>query len=98
MATTKDFDSYEIRIAGGNTGRVGLIMCYQGADFVGRIDFQPDGTALTSEDVKAIESALGTSLRTLGQIQYVNSANLRLRTIVERDPDDKVTVLLVANR
>jgi hypothetical protein len=49
MATTKAFDSYEIQIAGGNDGRVALVMCYQGASFVGRIDFHPDGSALGSD-------------------------------------------------
>lgn len=49
MATTKDFDSYEIQISGGNTGRIGLIMCYQGSIFVGRIDFAPDGASLGSD-------------------------------------------------
>jgi 4-amino-4-deoxy-L-arabinose transferase-like glycosyltransferase len=51
----------------------------------------------SSDDIKAIESALGAPLRRLGQVEYVNSANLRLRTIVQPDADDKVTVLLVAN-
>jgi 4-amino-4-deoxy-L-arabinose transferase-like glycosyltransferase len=51
-----------------------------------------------SDDVKAIESALGSPLQTLGQVQYVNSANLRLRTLVDPDPSEQVTVLLVANR
>ena len=49
MTTTKAFDSYEISINGGNSGRVALIMCYQGTNFVGRIDFQPDGAALGSD-------------------------------------------------
>jgi hypothetical protein len=30
-------------------------------------------------------------------VQYVNSANLRLRTIVGRGSDDAVTVVLAAN-
>jgi len=49
MTTTKAFDSYEMQIAGGNSGRVGLVMCYQGASFVGRIDFYPDGATLSSD-------------------------------------------------
>ncbi|MGK3967461.1 hypothetical protein WMF38_25215 [Sorangium sp. So ce118] len=49
MATTKSFDSYEIQVSGGNSGRVALIMCYQGSTFVGRIDFHPDGAALSSD-------------------------------------------------
>jgi 4-amino-4-deoxy-L-arabinose transferase-like glycosyltransferase len=51
----------------------------------------------TADDVKAIEMALGAPLRRLGQVQYVNSANLRLRTIVGRGSDDEVTVVLAAN-
>jgi hypothetical protein len=49
MATTKTFDKYEIRIQGGDSGRVALVMCYQGDGFVGRIDFHPDGAALVSD-------------------------------------------------
>jgi hypothetical protein len=49
MATTKPFDSYEIQISGGNTGRVALVMCYQGTSFAGRIDFQPDGVTLPGD-------------------------------------------------
>jgi hypothetical protein len=49
MATTKAFNSYEIQIAGGNEGRVALVMCYQGSSFVGRIDFHPDGLELSSD-------------------------------------------------
>jgi len=45
MATTKDFDSYDMQVSGGITGRVALILCYKGNSFVGRVDFQPDGTA-----------------------------------------------------
>ena len=51
----------------------------------------------TADDVQAIEMALGAPLRRLGQVQYVNSANLRLRTIVGRGSDDAVTVVLAAN-
>ena len=50
-----------------------------------------------ADDVKAIEAALGTPLQTLGRVDYVNSANLRLGTLVQPDPDDRVSVLLVAN-
>ena len=48
-------------------------------------------------DVKAIEASLGTPLQKLGTVDYVNSANLRLGTLVQPDPDDHVSVLLVAN-
>ena len=49
MATTKDFDSYDMQVSGGTTGRVALILCYKGNSFVGRVDFQADGTALSSD-------------------------------------------------
>jgi 4-amino-4-deoxy-L-arabinose transferase-like glycosyltransferase len=48
-------------------------------------------------DVNAIEAALGRPLQRLGTVDYVNSANLRLGTLVQPDPDDHVSVLLVAN-
>ncbi len=46
MATTNGFDRYVARIYGGDTGRVGILLCYNGSSFAGRIDFYPDGTAL----------------------------------------------------
>ncbi|MBD1856434.1 MULTISPECIES: hypothetical protein [Leptolyngbya] len=49
MATTKSFDQYTVTLSGGVEGRVGLLMCYSGNSFVGRIDFYPDGTALTQD-------------------------------------------------
>ena len=49
MATKKSFDHYSIRMHGGNNGRVGLLMCYKGQSFVGRIDFYPDGSALPQD-------------------------------------------------
>ena len=49
MATTKDFDPYDMQVSGGTTGRVALILCYKGNSFVGRVDFQADGTALSSD-------------------------------------------------
>lgn len=78
--------------------RVKLVQAFD-ADQAARLAQSPDRVLLVaaSDDVKAIEKAMGTSLRVLGQVEYVNSANLRLRTIVQPDPDDKVTVLLVAN-
>jgi hypothetical protein len=68
-------------------------------DQAARLAVLPERVLLvaTADDVKAIERASGTPLRTLGQVQYVNSANLRLRTVVDRDADSEVTVLLVAN-
>ncbi len=49
MATQKPFDRYEVKINGGNAGRVGLLMCYAGDAFIGRIDFYPDDTALVPD-------------------------------------------------
>jgi len=49
MATTKGFDKYVIRISGGNEGRVGLLLCYGGNSFVGRIDFYPEGASIPQD-------------------------------------------------
>ena len=49
MATTKNFDKYVIRITGGNTGRVGLLLCYSGNSFVGRIDFYAEDASLPQD-------------------------------------------------
>jgi hypothetical protein len=49
MATIKAFNRYEVRIYGGDVSRVGLLMCYSSASFVGRIDFYPDGTTLSQD-------------------------------------------------
>lgn len=49
MATQKNFDRYEIKIYGGNTDRVGLLTCYHGDAFVGRIDFYPEGATLPQD-------------------------------------------------
>lgn len=61
----------------------------------------PDRVLLvaSADDVKAIESALGTPLLTLGRVRYANSANFRLRTLLQPNPMDEVAeVLLVANK
>ena len=49
MATTKGFDKYTIRVTGGNSGRVALLLCYSGNSFVGRIDFYPEGASLPND-------------------------------------------------
>ncbi|MGH7573317.1 MAG: hypothetical protein ACREMK_15955 [Gemmatimonadota bacterium] len=49
MPTMRSFDRYEIRLYGGNAGRVGLFMCYSGTSFAGRIDFHPDGVAMPQD-------------------------------------------------
>lgn len=53
----------------------------------------------SADDVKAIEAALGTPLITLGRVRYANSANFRLRTVLQPNPMDEVAeVLIVANK
>jgi hypothetical protein len=38
-------------------------------------------------------------MQRLGQVRYLNTANLRMRTLLDPDPDVEMeTVLLVANR
>ena len=49
MATMKSFDTYEIRISGGTDDRAGLLLCYSGVSFVGRVDFYPDGTPMPQD-------------------------------------------------
>ena len=49
MATTNAFDKYVVRISGGVEGRVGLLLCYRGNSFAGRIDFYPSGAALPQD-------------------------------------------------
>ena len=50
-------------------------------------------------DLPRLESVAGVSLRRLGQVRYLNTANLKLRTLVWPLPDqDLETVLLVTNR
>lgn len=49
MATMNAFDSYTVRIYGGATGRVALMLCYNSSAFIGRIDFYPDGVVLPQD-------------------------------------------------
>ncbi len=49
MATTNGFDKYVGRISGGDDSRVGLLLCYSGNSFVGRIDFYPDGATIPQD-------------------------------------------------
>ena len=49
MATTNGFDKYVVRISGGNEGRAGLLLCYSGNSFIGRIDFYPDGATMPQD-------------------------------------------------
>ncbi|HEY1306259.1 MAG TPA: glycosyltransferase family 39 protein [Vicinamibacterales bacterium] len=51
----------------------------------------------SADDVKAIQAALGTPLHTLGSVRYMNTANIRVGTLVQSQPDDVTDVLLVVN-
>ena len=51
-----------------------------------------------ADHIKAIESALGAPLTTLGRVQYVNTANIRIRTLLQPDPNSEIVdILLAAN-
>jgi 4-amino-4-deoxy-L-arabinose transferase len=54
---------------------------------------------LRSTDLSAVEKASGVTLKTLGEARYLNTANIRLRTLMGPDPGaDVETVVVVANR
>ena len=54
---------------------------------------------LRSVDVPAVESASGHTLRALGETRYLNTANIRLRTLLRPDPTGEIeTISLVSNR
>jgi 4-amino-4-deoxy-L-arabinose transferase len=54
---------------------------------------------LRSTDVPAVAAAAGTTLKTIGEIRYLNTANIRLRTLLRPDPANEVeTIALVTNR
>jgi 4-amino-4-deoxy-L-arabinose transferase-like glycosyltransferase len=66
-------------------------------DFVRRADRVL--LVLPEDELRAIETASGTVLRRLAEVTYVNTANIRLRTLFRADPaTEVVTVLLVSNR
>jgi 4-amino-4-deoxy-L-arabinose transferase-like glycosyltransferase len=49
--------------------------------------------------LSALEQASGLTLRRLGEVSYVNTANFRLRTLLRPDPSREIErVVLVANR
>jgi 4-amino-4-deoxy-L-arabinose transferase-like glycosyltransferase len=61
----------------------------------------PDRVLLVvrADDLARIESAAGVAAQRLGEVRYVNTANLKLRTLLAPDPArDIERVLLVANR
>lgn len=54
---------------------------------------------LPAPDVASLEAAAGVRLHPLGEVSYLNTANLRLRTLLQDDASSELTrVLLVANR
>jgi 4-amino-4-deoxy-L-arabinose transferase-like glycosyltransferase len=51
------------------------------------------------QDLPALAASAPVAPRTLARVQYFNTANLRLRTVLRPDPEAELeTVLLVANR
>ena len=54
---------------------------------------------LRSADVPAVAAASGFAPRTLGETRYLNTANIRLRTLLRPDPTDEIELVsLVTNR
>jgi hypothetical protein len=49
MATMNGFDTYKVRIHGGDQGRTALLLCYDAHVFVGRIDFYSDDAELPED-------------------------------------------------
>jgi hypothetical protein len=76
------------------------------------IDFFDEGRALDfltsptrsllvvrAVDLPRLEAIAGMTTRRLGEVRYLNTANIRLRTLLAPIPEqDLETVLLVANR
>ena len=67
------------------------------------LDFlqSPDRVLLVvrATDLPRLEAISGVTARTLGEVQYLNTANVRLRTLIAPIPaQDLETVLLVTNR
>jgi len=53
---------------------------------------------LRSTDVPAVAAASGTAPKTIGEIRYVNTANIRVRTLLRPDPTEIEAISLVTNR
>jgi hypothetical protein len=50
-------------------------------------------------DLQTLENESGVHMQRLGQVRYLNTANIRMRTLLSPDPERELeTVLLVANR
>ena len=54
---------------------------------------------LRSADVSAVTQSSGLTVKTLGEVRYLNTANIRLRTLLRPDPANEVEMIsLVSNR
>jgi 4-amino-4-deoxy-L-arabinose transferase-like glycosyltransferase len=53
---------------------------------------------LRSTDLPAVASASGTAPKTIGEIRYLNTANIRVRTLLRPDPTEIEMISLVTNR
>ncbi len=54
---------------------------------------------LRSADVPAVAAQSGLRLNTLGEVRYLNTANIRVRTLLRTDPSAEIEVIsLVTNR
>jgi 4-amino-4-deoxy-L-arabinose transferase-like glycosyltransferase len=54
---------------------------------------------LRSSDVPAVANASGLAVKKLGEIRYLNTANVRLRTLLRPDPSAEIeSISLVSNR
>jgi hypothetical protein len=60
---------------------------------------QPVLLVVRSADLPRLEAISGVTTRQLGQVRYLNTANIRLRALLSPIPEQDVeTVLLVSNR
>jgi 4-amino-4-deoxy-L-arabinose transferase-like glycosyltransferase len=72
-----------------------------GVDQAGMFLHSPERVLLVlrSSDVPAVATASGLTLKTLGEVRYLNTANVRLRTLLRPDPSAEIEVIsLVSNR
>ena len=54
---------------------------------------------LRSADVSAVAAQSGLTLKTLGEVRYLNTANIRVRTLLRPDPTTEIEMIsLVTNR
>ena len=52
-----------------------------------------------SADLLAVEAASGMTVKKLGEARYLNTANVRLRTVLSPDPTKEIEMVsLVTNR